>query len=308
MQIVSAIEEIESERPLAIGMGNFDGVHRGHQKLLGEQKKWCQARDLSFVVVSFRPHPLKILKAPLDHFLLDSYEHKKEVLKALGVDVFVELSFDRNLSMMPPKAFLEKILFTRNDISAFFIGHDFAFGADKLGDYSVVEAIAKTQNIETISFPCYEFDGRTIHSRLIRQALAEGQVETVCQDLGREFLRGGRVIKGLGRGKTIGYPTANIDVDSDLCLPKEGVYVGMCYYKNLCYQSITNVGSNPTFKEQQLVHIETHLFDFDSDIYGEHIEVSFLQRIRDEKKFSSVNELIAQIKKDVLRARAYFSQ
>lgn len=295
--------------PLAgITIGNFDGVHLGHQQLLKKIKADCTSRGLKFIVVTFTPHPQKILQPGKEQFLISSYEQRRQLLKKLGVDYIVEILFNRDFSTLAPEEFLNRYLLVYPSLQNVYLGYDFAFGANKQGDYDLVRSICAPRGIEVEIQPKFEFLGKIVSSSLIRERLISGKIDEVEEMLGRHFHLEGVVIKGEGRGKKIGFPTANIQVSQDLIVPHKGVYVTKTVHDGMTYQSVTNIGNNPTFKAGNQLHIETNLFDFDHDIYGEKIEIQFLRKIREEKKFSTVNDLIDQIRKDVFFAKEYLTK
>lgn len=294
----------------AIGLtiGNFDGVHLGHRELLKKIKKECDQRKLNFVVVTFIPHPQKILQPEKERFLISSYEQRRKLLRGLGVDYLVELPFTRDFSTLPPEKFLEGHLLVYPELKNFYLGYDFAFGANKQGGYDLVKSICGPRKIEVEIQPKFEFNHKVVSSSLIRDRLLNGDLDVVEELLTRPFHLEGVVIKGEGRGKKIGFPTANIQVSPDLIVPQKGVYVTRTIHEGMTYNSVTNIGFNPTFKSSHQLHIETNLFDFDSDIYGEGLDIEFLHKIRDERKFPTVNDLISQIKKDVDFAKDFLSK
>ncbi len=291
----------------AIGLtiGNFDGVHIGHRELLKKIKSECQAKNLLFVVVTFVPHPQKILQPDKDRFLISSYEHRRVLLKRLGVDVLVEMNFTRDFSTLKAEEFVSQYLLTYPNLKDFYLGYDFAFGANKEGGHDLVNAICHPKGVEVEIQPKFEFQGKVVSSSMIRERLLSGKIDEVESILQRPFHLEGVVVKGEGRGKKIGYPTANIQVSPDLIVPQKGVYVTRTIYKGMTYQSVTNIGNNPTFKDGNQLHIETNLFDFNMDIYGEILDIQFLHKLRDERKFQTVNDLIVQIKLDVEAAKKF---
>jgi riboflavin kinase/FMN adenylyltransferase len=284
---------------IGLTIGNFDGVHVGHQQLLEKIKSECKIQNLLFVVVTFVPHPQKIIHPDKEHFLINSYLERRNLLKDLGVDILVEMNFTRDFSTLRPEDFLSRYLLIYPSLVNFYLGYDFAFGANKKGDYDLVTSICNPLGINIEIQPKFEYLEQVVSSSLIRDKLLNGKINEVEKILDRPFYLEGVVIKGEGRGKKIGYPTANIQVSPDLIIPQKGVYVTRTVYEGMTYQSVTNIGNNPTFKDSNQVHIETNLFDFNNDIYGEVLNIEFLHKLRDEKKFPTVNDLITQIKADV---------
>lgn len=309
MKVLQSLSDISKEfedvPDIGLTIGNFDGVHSGHQELLAKIKNDCKQKNQKFVVVTFIPHPQKILQPDRTRFLINSYQQRRVLLEKSGVDILIELGFTRDFSTLGAESFLEKYLLIYPNLKTFYLGYDFAFGANKEGDHDSVKAMCEPKGIKVEIQPKFEFEDRIVSSSLIRELLALGKIEEVDSILKRPYHLEGVVVKGQGRGKKIGFPTANVQVGEDLIIPSKGVYVTRTIYKGMTYQSITNIGNNPTFNEGDELHVETNLFDFDLDIYGEKIDIEFLHKIRNEKKFSTVNELIAQIKSDVEVAKKY---
>ena len=310
MKILNSLIDIPKVNGVwpAIGLtiGNFDGVHSGHMELLKKIKSDCQTKNLLFVVATFVPHPQKILQPEKERFLISSYEQRRVLLKRLGVDVLVEINFTRDFSTLKAEYFISEYLLSYPNLKDFYLGYDFAFGANKEGGHDLVNSICHPRGVKVEIQPKYEFNGKVVSSSMIREKLLSGRIDEVEAILQRPFHLEGVVVKGEGRGKKIGYPTANIEVSPDLIVPQKGVYVTRTIYKGMTYQSVTNIGNNPTFKDGNQLHIETNLFDFNLDIYGEILDIQFLHKLRDEKKFPTVNDLIAQIKFDVDAAKNFF--
>ncbi|MCM2349584.1 MAG: bifunctional riboflavin kinase/FAD synthetase [Bacteriovoracaceae bacterium] len=309
MKILHNLHDIPQDQhgwpAIGLTIGNFDGVHIGHSELLKKIKADCQRKNLLFVVVTFVPHPQKILQPDKERFLINSYEQRRNLLRDQGVDVLVELKFTRDFSTLRAEDFLKQYLLSYPNLKDFYLGYDFAFGANKEGDFDLVKSICDPLGIEIEIQPKFEFQGEVVSSSSIRARLLSGKIDEVENILQRPFHLEGVVVKGEGRGKKIGFPTANIQVSQDLIVPHKGVYVTRTIYKGMTYQSVTNIGNNPTFKDTDQLSIETNLFDFNSDIYGELLDIQFLHKIRDEKKFSTVNDLINQIKSDIQVAQNY---
>lgn len=298
------LPKIDGQYPaIGVTIGNFDGVHVGHRELLKRIKENCLINNLQFVVVTFIPHPQKILQPEKERFLINSYDNRRKLLENLGVDVLVEMSFTRDFSTLKADDFLLKHLLIYPNLKNFYLGYDFAFGANKEGDHDLVHAVCLPRNIQVEIQPKFEVEGTLVSSSHIREQIMSGLVESVEKILARPFYLEGVVIKGEGRGKKIGFPTANIQVSHDLIVPHKGVYVTRTIYNGMTFNSITNIGNNPTFKDSDQLHIETNLFDFNNEIYGEYLDIQFIKKIRDEKKFSTVNELIGQITNDVELAK-----
>jgi riboflavin kinase/FMN adenylyltransferase len=308
MKIINSLKELSTieKLPIVLTIGNFDGVHLGHQFLISKSKSVCLNGGFKLVVLTFNPHPHQILSQNFKNYLLTSYEDKKSLLSKTGVDYLVELNFDRDFSTKKPEDFLNEYILIYPNIKEIHVGHDFMFGINKSGNFELISQEASKRNISVFKQDRFEFNQKVISSTEIRKSLSCGDIETANQYLGRNFFISGRVIKGDGRGKKIGFPTANINYEKELLIPQRGVYITRTHLGELNYNSLTNIGFNPTFKDEEVLSLENHILDFNQDIYGERIKVEFLKKIREEKKFSSVNDLIAQIQQDVKITKEFF--
>ncbi len=309
MKVIKEIAELAQtyhETNVQITIGNFDGVHNGHREFLARIHDDCQKTKSKFVVITFIPHPVQILKAH-SGFLLNTFSERRELLSACGVDYLLEVDFTRDFSTLSPESFLEKFVFSFQGIDKIYLGHDFVFGANKSGNYSTAKMACETKNIFLVLQEEFRLDNQAISSSVVRASVQAGEMDKARSLLGRPYFISGRVIKGQGRGRQIGFPTANLGYDKELMVPEKGVYVTQTSFKDLIYNSVTNIGINPTFNMGNDINVETHLLDFSRDIYGEEVRVSFIKKLRSEKKFSSVNDLIAQIGNDVESARKYFA-
>jgi riboflavin kinase/FMN adenylyltransferase len=308
MIIVKNLEELKTvynENKIHVTIGNFDGVHVGHREFLQQIKKDCVQDHAKFVIVTFVPHPLKILKAH-SGFLINTYEERRELLSGCGADYLLEIDFTRDFSTLTPEEFLSRHIFSFEGISKIYLGHDFAFGANKSGDFNVAKNFCEHKKTSLMLQQEYKIKSSSVSSTEVRNAILAGEIPKANELLGRKYFLSGRVIKGEGRGKKIGYPTANLGYDRELITPAKGVYITQVRIKDMIYNSVTNVGVNPTFNTGYEVHVESHLLDFTQDIYGDEIRVIFIKKLREEKKFPSVNDLIEQIAADADLAREYF--
>ncbi len=308
MIIIKSLEELITkyqEESIEVTIGNFDGVHMGHREFLSRIHFDCKLANAKFVVVTFVPHPSQIIKAQTG-FLLNTFIERRELLAQCGVDYLLELDFTRDFSSLSPEDFFKRHIFIYSNIQKIFLGHDFSFGANKSGDYKLAKNLCENENISLILQEEFRCDNESISSSIVRAELSNGNIEKANLFLSRPYFLSGRVIKGQGRGKQIGFPTANLDYDKDLLIPQLGVYVTRTTILGMTYNSVTNIGINPTFNMGIIINVETHLLDFSRDIYGEEVRVVFLRKLRNEKKFTSVNELIDQISLDIKSTKDYF--
>ncbi len=277
-------------------LGNFDGVHLGHQALFREA-----ARHGPVVAVTFQPHPGKVLQPDLAPRLICQQSRKLELLEAAGVSAVVVQPFSLEYAKSTPAAF-EQSLFTGLGARAAVVGGDFTYGAKRAGSVETLRAAAETVGAAVFVVPPVTIDGVVVSSSKVREYVLEGRVEAAARLLGRPFDLEGSVVPGAGRGRTIGFPTANIDTTNEL-RPAPGVYAVRVQSQGTWFGGAANIGVKPTFGGTE-VTIEAHLFDFSQDLYGQKLRVQFLERLRAEKRFGSVAELTGQIARDVEAARA----
>jgi len=251
--------------------------------------------------MTFEPHPLVVLNEH-KNFLIMTTNQKRKALRNLGVDFLIEMNFSKKLSQQSPEDFLTKDLFPVANISWFFLGYDFRFGAERAGDFHTVEKFVKNKAITLIQLDKYVSKKEVApSSTLIREKIKSGDITKANDLLGSNYRLEGTVVQGDGRGRTIGYPTANLNYREENIIPLVGVYKTNAIINGSLFKSITNIGYNPTFINTRTIKIETHILDFTSNIYGETIELEFLERVRDEMRFSCRDELILQIEKDISR-------
>ena len=271
---------------LCAAIGNFDGVHLGHQKLIDE----CKRHGLKSAVLTFYPHPSVFIKKIPNYPLITPLEHKIDIISSMGVDYLVVVRFDNDVMNMPKEEFINKMKYM--NIKACVCGYDFTFGRKAEGN---ILDLAK--NFDFYEIKKFTFDNVRVSSTYVRELLSIGNVKEVNKMLGRTFSIRGKVNFGEQKGRTIGFPTANIDY-KNYYLPKTGVYFVNAKHGANIYLGICNIGHNPTFNYSESIKVETYIFNFDEDIYDEQIEIFFVERIRDEIKFSTKEELIKQIKID----------
>lgn len=307
MQVVSDIKNLSGISSGAVAtIGNFDGVHLGHREIFRRVVSEARSRGRSSMVVTFVPHPMKVIAPEKAPRLLNTYAEKERLIAASCVDSLIEIPFDHRLASMTPAEFVQGILVEKLNISHLVVGYDYSFGRDRSGD-----AIFLTKMGEKLGFTVETVgpvlrDAVISSSTLIRKLLSAGDVSAVVGPLGRNFTLEGRVIKGVGRGKGLGFPTANILTDKEI-LPRPGVYAVKVRYRDEMHDAVMNIGFNPTFGTER-ISLEVHLLDFSADLYDETIRVYFVERLRDEQVFDSVEHLVQAIAEDVLRARGILNK
>lgn len=286
--------------PTVITLGNFDGIHLGHQELIHQCKMLATARDFRSLVMSFYPHPIKVLRPELKHKRLFPIDDLEEQLRLYEVDILNIEPFDKALSMLSAEQFFEQILLQKLNMQALIVGFDFHFGKNKTGDIGTLTQLCKKHNIELVVVPQKsERQGVKISSSSIRESLNSGDVHHAWSLLGRPFYNQGVVKKGRQLGRTIGVPTANL-LDDECIIPKKGVYLTRAWLKGDVYPAITNVGVAPTVTDDEVLVIETHIIkQFKDSFYDQFLKVEYLEPIREEKKFNSVDELVKQIHTDI---------
>lgn len=307
MKIFKSLEEIENIEPTSVALGNFDGIHRGHQELIRHAVSKARERGLKSAVFTFSNHPKNVLsgKALIKNILYP--DEKAAILEMLGVDYLFSIDFTEAIMTMAPKDFLERLLIGTFRMKQAFCGFNFHFGYKAQGNPQFLRENAERLGYELQVLEPYKIDGNVVSSTLIRNLIAVGEVEECPKYLGRYYSIGGRVVVGNKIGRTIGFPTLNCTIDESMVSPSNGVYITYCIYDGIRYESVTNVGNKPTIGKYKK-NIETHIFDFQEEIYGEDIRVEFVKKIRDEYKFDSVDALSVQIGKDCTTAREFHQE
>lgn len=304
MQVFRHLDEVRGTLDgCAVAIGNFDGIHLGHRELLLQTRRLAGERGAPSVVLSFEPHPAKVLSPDFAPLLITTTERKIALLEGEGVDALVLQPFDKAYAATPPEAFVERDLLGSLGARDVVVGYDFTFGKGRAGDPEVLARLGHPRmRVHTV--PPFHENGLVVSSSKIRELVLEGRVEPAARLLGRPFLLDGIVVPGRGRGRTIGYPTANVAPRTEL-LPANGVYTVLAAVEGVAgaVGGAANIGRKPTFGEEERT-VEIHLFDTDQDLYGREMAVAFLHRLRPEVRFGSVEELVEQIGKDVREARA----
>jgi len=303
MKIYRNIDEIKG--PLLkpyVTIGNFDGVHCGHQQLFARVVKNARERKGTSVAITFDPHPLQVL-LPGGIKLISTCDQKVELIEMSGIDVLLIIPFTREFAKTTAESFVADLLVKRIGLQELIVGYDYAFGKGRSGNIDFLKKKGDFFGFPvTVIEPYYEED-HLVSSSKIRQLVVEGKMVDARALLGRHYQIRGTVQVGKQRGgPEIGFPTANLKLDEEDLIPRLGVYVTQVICDGICYGGVLNIGYNPTFGEEQLV-AETHIFDFNKDIYGRPININLLKFLRSEQKFSGVDELAAQISRDVLRAK-----
>ncbi len=285
-------------------MGNFDGIHLGHQILVRNTVEESRRLGYPSTVLTFEPHPLKILAPERAPLLILSYEDKMDLLEGIGVDIVVAQRFDRDFASIAADDFVRRFLVDRLKVRKLWVGRDLRFGQGRKGGTEDLLRLAPGAGFEVSVLDPILLDGVRISSTRIRQLVEAGRVDEVRPMLGRYHFVSGRVVTGHRRGQTLGFPTANIAAQTEV-VPLNGIYATLIQLKSKQWLSVSSVGVNPTFGGGSRT-VESFILDFEGNLYGEGVKLSFVQRIRDEKNFVRVEDLIAEMHEDVKRAEAVF--
>jgi riboflavin kinase/FMN adenylyltransferase len=307
MQHYRNIDELQLQA-CALTVGSFDGVHLGHQAIIQQLVTAAGEHSIPSVVLTFYPHPSVVLQGRRPSFYITSPEEKASRLGKLGVDYVITQKFDRSLSVMGAKQFLEWVK-DQLQFRMLWVGENFALGYKREGDIRLLKAISEELAFEFHVVAPVFIDGEIISSTRVREALRSGDVARVAHYLGQPFLLRGVVGPGLGRGKKLGIPTANLKIWDEMAYPGAGVYACYTRVNGGTYKTVVNIGVRPTFNDGlEAPLIEAHLLDFNGSLYEKEIELSFMLRLRKERRFNSPQDLIVQIQRDIERARMILDQ
>jgi riboflavin kinase / FMN adenylyltransferase len=300
MEVVRDFEKWQFVDESIVTIGTFDGVHRGHQKLLQKLNNLKQKKGGKSIVFTFDPHPRKVLfPGQTDLQLLSDLDEKTELIKAQGIDILIIYPFTKEFAQIEPERFISEILIGKLKVRTLVIGYDHKFGKDRKGDINTFKAASAKYGFEVEEIPAQEINDINVSSTKVRRALFEGDISAAHDFLGYNYFLHGEVVHGKKLGKTISFPTANISVkDKDKLIPRKGVYLVGVELEGFKGCGMMNIGTNPTTDTDENLKLEVNIFNFDKDIYGRTIRIEFMERLRDEKKFDSVEELINAIKED----------
>ncbi len=298
-------ENINQFLPSVVALGNFDGLHLGHQQLIKKVKEQAKKSNAQSVVFSFYPHPAFIFKNRNNFKLIYTREEKLEKIQQLDIDLYIEYPFTLSFAQVLPEQFIQKVLYEQLQCKTVIVGENFHFGKGRKGDLRLLASYGKKLGFQTLGISPVIIQGEKVSSTRVRTSLLKGQVDIARQLLGEPYWITGIVEKGNQIGRTIGFPTVNLQAPANKLLPHKGVYITYIYWQGKNRPSITNVGSNPTVQGMN-VKVESYVLDFDQILYGETIKVKFLKWLRPERNFISLSSLMHQIQQDEIQTREYF--
>lgn len=302
MQVLHGLESLPLDGgPAVATVGFFDGVHRGHRAVFETVVGRARARGVSTVAITFDRHPAEILRPGSEPRLLTTVERKAALIEACGIDALVVLAFDRDFSLVPAEDFVVSVLAEGVHAVHVAMGENFTFGFKAAGTMATLPAMAAAHGLTAEAVPLLRLGERVVSSTSVREALAAGDLAWPAEALGRRFVLDGEVVTGHGRGRGLGFPTANLRTGHRLLLPGHGIYAGIADYRGRRYRTALDVGTNPTFGVEPL-HVEAFLLDFEGDdMPGDPLAIEFWTRLRDEVRYDSVDELVGAIADDVAR-------
>ena len=294
-------------RQPVLALGNFDGMHRGHLKIIERVRRGAEERFATAVAMTFDPHPSKIVRPDKAPPLLMTKPQKLEALARAGMHGVAVVRFTPELAQWDPETFVRRVLVEWLHVAEVWVGANFLFGHDRAGNFSVLRSLGARYGFRAEKIDPVRYKEFVVSSTRIRRLVSEGRVDEAGALLGHYYTIEGTVVQGQQRGRVLGFPTANLCSDNEL-IPPRGVYATTMTLDGVAHPSITNIGSRPTFENDETTVIETHVLDFNRDLYGERLRLGFVQRLRDEKKFDGVDALKAQIEADRKQARTLFDR
>jgi riboflavin kinase/FMN adenylyltransferase len=304
METLRSIPELAHlHGPLFLAIGVFDGVHRGHQAVISTSARHAHLKEGTPVVVTFDPHPMKVLRPHDAPHLLTATAHKIALIRDLGVEHLLVINFDKKFAATPPESFIEQLVTHSKPLREICVGHEWSFGKDRRGNLDLLKKLGGQLNFDVVAIPSVKVDGKIVSSTAVRRAVEKGDLAAAAAMLGREYTILGTVVPGDNLGKKLGYPTANLSAHNEQ-FPPNGVYLAEAEIHGVSFHGLINLGYRPTVSSGKAERVlEVYLLNFDHDIYGENVEVHFVRYLRPERKFDSLEALVRQIELDVRQAR-----
>lgn len=304
MKVLDFTSELSVKDKMAVSVGVFDGCHVGHQNLLNHLVEKAKEKNLKSCVITFRKHPDYFLRPDKAPKMLSTLDQRLGWFKELGVENVIVVDFDKHFSQLTAEQFIANLLIEKLKTKLVVVGHNFKFGKNRAGDINLLKQYQDKYGYTLDVFGPFKHNSEVVSSTLIRSLVKKGEIEIANELLNRRYEIVGKVVKGDKRGSELGFPTANVDTEKYLLWPQNGIYAGTVKIKNLgTYKAAISIGKRPTFYEQGVPSLEAYLLDFSYDIYGYEVTVGFVKRLRDERKFSDVKDLIVQMVKDVEETR-----
>jgi len=305
MEIIRDLADFQADKNMVVSIGNFDGVHVGHEKIIRRIVELSRERGFESGIITFDPHPIKFFGA--DVKLLQSTEMKVRSLENLGVDKLFLLKFDMQMARINPELFVTEYLLKKMRANFVVVGHDYRFGRNRAGSYEFLQLMSSKHGFTALRVPKVDVNGVTASSTNIRKHLRDGSPDVAATLLGRNYILGGEVERGDGLATQIGFPTANLAVRNEL-IPAYGVYACKVYVEDEALEGALYIGERPTINNQKNIRVEAHIFDYAANLYGKYIEVEVMDMIRGDQKFNSVDELVKQIDIDCKKIRVLFDK
>jgi riboflavin kinase/FMN adenylyltransferase len=299
MKIIKELREIKRDEKSVITLGTFDGLHLGHQQIVDKVIQKSRNSGGRSFLITFDPHPRKVIPGRNDVKILTTLDEKEVILEKLGLENLFVINFTTEFSKQSPEEFVKKYLVDGIGLQEIVIGHDHHFGKERDGNFKLLQNLGRKFNFAVTLVQEFSVEGETVSSTKIRKALLAGDVLKAGKMLGRNYSFKGKIVRGDGRGRKLGFPTANLSTgNEEKLIPAKGIYAAECVVENEKLFGLLSLGSRPTFHKDGNVIPEFYIFDFDRDIYDKIMQVNLVERIRDEEKYNSVEELIIQMKKD----------
>jgi len=305
MEIITDLSSFSSDIQYAVTIGNFDGVHTGHKRLIDKLKEVAEKDNLKTGILTFNPHPLKFFNNSIK--LINTREQKQQIFEEYNIDTLFLIPFNENIAGIEPSVFVNDVLCKTLKAKYIIVGHDYHFGKKRRGNYTLLQNMGETCGFTPIRIPKVTVDNMTVSSTNIRKFVENGEVEKATSMLGRPYSVTGTVIRGDGLASKLGFPTANIHPDNEL-MPASGVYATRTLVNGKMHNSVTYFGNRPTFNGIDLYRVETNIFDLNEDLYGKRAEVFLLKRERGDMRFNGVEALKEQIAIDVENTKRYFGE
>ena len=302
MEHLDSLTKARPDRPTCLTIGAFDGVHRGHQRVISRLVETARRKGNRAAVLTFYPLPRQVIGRPKPDFYLTTPDDRAAILHELGVDLVITHPFDEQVRAIRAADFIDTMV-AHLDLKEIWVGEDFALGYQREGNVPFLRAQGDLKGFEVRDVDFFVLEGNIVSSSLTRQAIRDGRVEEAQRYLGRPFRLSGRVVRGDGRGRKIGYPTANLRIWDEQVCPARGVYAAFAQVDRTSYQAAVNIGLRPTLTAGTHRVVEVHLLDFEGDLYGQDLLLDFVVRLRDEIKFSGLEQLVVQLQMDIIETR-----